>query len=142
MTVAVIDPDTGSADPRLAMRRDGDFRIEWFSGTGKGGQHRNKHQNSCRFIHVPTGMKQERTGRSRDDNLREARAALLRALDEAASGQVASQVAAERRGQVGSGQRGDKVRTYRFQDDRVTDHRTERRATVAQIMAGEFARLW
>ena len=45
------------------------FRFEWFSGTGKGGQHRNKHQNCCRCIHEPTGIQANGTNsRSREDN--------------------------------------------------------------------------
>jgi protein subunit release factor A len=45
------------------------FRYEWFSGTGKGGQHRNKHQNCCRCIHEPTGITANGTSsRSREDN--------------------------------------------------------------------------
>ena len=50
-----------------------DFRIEWFSGTGKGGQHRNKHQNCCRIIHLETGIKAQSTNsRERTTNQREA----------------------------------------------------------------------
>jgi protein subunit release factor B len=39
-----------------------DFKLEWFSGTGKGGQHRNKHQNCCRITHIETGLKTQGTG--------------------------------------------------------------------------------
>ena len=49
------------------------FRYEWFSGTGKGGQHRNKHQNCCRCIHEPTGIQANGTNsRSREDNKHQA----------------------------------------------------------------------
>ena len=44
----------------LHLRRN-DFRLEWFSGTGGGGQHRNKHQNCCRIIHIETGISAQST---------------------------------------------------------------------------------
>jgi len=50
-----------------------DFKLEWFSGTGKGGQHRNKHQNCCRITHIETGFKTQGTGsRSRVANQKDA----------------------------------------------------------------------
>lgn len=50
-----------------------DFTIEWYSGTGKGGQHRNKHQNCCRIIHNETGIRaQGSSGRDRPTNQRDA----------------------------------------------------------------------
>ena len=50
-----------------------DFEIQWFSGTGKGGQHRNKHQNCCRIIHKETGLKAQGTeSRERVTNQRKA----------------------------------------------------------------------
>lgn len=58
-----------------------DFKIEWYSGTGAGGQHRNKHQNCCRITHIPTGLKTNGTGsRSRVDNQREAFEALAKLI--------------------------------------------------------------
>lgn len=50
-----------------------DFRVEWFSGQGAGGQHRNKHQNCCRIIHIESGLRAQGTGsRERTANQREA----------------------------------------------------------------------
>lgn len=50
-----------------------DFRIEWFSGTGAGGQHRNKHQNCCRIIHIDTGLRAQGTNhRERTTNQKNA----------------------------------------------------------------------
>ena len=58
-----------------------DFKIEWFSGTGKGGQHRNKHQNCCRITHSPTGLKcQGTSSRERTTNQREAFNGLVKLL--------------------------------------------------------------
>lgn len=47
-----------------------DFRVEWFSGTGAGGQYRNKHQNCCRITHIPSGIISISTERERTHNLR------------------------------------------------------------------------
>ena len=119
-----------------------EFGVEWFRGSGAGGQHRNKHANSARVIHLPTGLKRECQGRKREANLREAMAALEADLDamEAAGAHAAE--SSLRLSQVGSGMRGDKVRTYRFQDDRVHDHRTGRTARTSDVMRGKFRQLW
>lgn len=130
-----------SASP-LLRRADTDFRVEWFSGSGSGGQHRNKHANCARIVHVPTGLKQERQGRSRDANYREAMAALIGMLDDrlrSGSKAVEDDV---RRKQIGSGMRGDKRRTYRFQDDQVVDHATGKSIQASKAMKGGINALW
>jgi len=141
VTVSVTDP-TIQANSKYSQREDSDYRVEWFSGTGKGGQHRNKHQNSCRMFHIPTGLKQEQQGRKRDANLRDAKTELNKKLDFLASQEKASQLSSVKKSQVGSGMRGDKFRTYRFQDDIVTDHRTGMKAKCSKIMKGRFDLLY
>ena len=121
---------------------DNDLRIEWYSGTGAGGQHRNKKQNSCRLTHIPSGMVITAQGRSRDDNLRTAKAEIFKRLDEQTGLVMASDIGSIRREQVGSGMRGDKVRTYRFQDDQVVDHQTGKRASCEKVLRGYFNLLW
>ena len=69
VTVAVIDPSI-STDTSYTQIDDSDFSVEWFSGTGKGGQHRNKKKNSCKMTHIPTGIMETRQGRKRESNLR------------------------------------------------------------------------
>ncbi len=91
---------------------------------------------------MPTGISEYREGRNRVDNERNARQALLERLDGMSSDMDASAASAERRGQTGSGQRGDKVRTIRFQDDVATDHRTGARMRASDYMAGRMDRLW
>lgn len=141
MTVAVIDPDVTVSDA-YALRDDGDFRIEWFSGSGAGGQHRNKHQNSCRVHHVPTGLSEARQGRERISNLRDAKEALIKLLDAAQKNERGSVLASERRDQVGTGMRGDKSVTIRFQDDKVTHHSTGKSMTATRYMRGYMDEVW
>lgn len=119
-----------------------DLRIEWYSGTGAGGQHRNKHQNSCRITHIPTGIVATAQCRSRENSLNEAMTAIRERLDSVFKNKYNTEVAADRRQQVGSGMRGDKIRTYRFQDDVVKDHMTDRTASVKKVLAGNFDLLW
>lgn len=121
---------------------DRDFKIEWYSGTGAGGQHRNKHQNSCRLTHVSTGTVVTSQCRSRENSLNEAKTELLSRLN---GGQQKSELAersAIRKDQVGTGERGDKVRTYRFQDGTVKDHKSGKTAPVDRVMAGNFQLMW
>lgn len=141
MTVAVIDPSV-SADGAFARRGDDDFRIEWFSGSGAGGQHRNKHQNSCRVHHIPTGISEARQGRERITNLRDAKAAIFATLDAAAQGEIAGAQAGARKDQVGTGQRADKSVTLRFQDDRVTHHASGKTMSAARYMKGFMDEVW
>lgn len=138
VTVAVIDPQT-----RVEVQfNERDFNIDWYSGTGAGGQHRNKHQNSCRITHIPTGIVATAQCRSRENSLNEARATILDRLNGRAAGEANAEQAGIRKAQVGSGMRGDKRRTYRFQDDTVKDDVTGKTASVKKIMAGNFPLLW
>ena len=141
VTVSVIDPEI-QTDPNLSLIDDQHFRVEWFSGTGAGGQHRNKKQNSCRLIHTPTGLVETRQGRKRASNLREAKEALIKRLEGARLSCLYSTTSVVRKEQVGSGMRGDKIRTYRFQDDRVVDHQSGKKASCSKVLKGWFEKLW
>lgn len=136
VTVSVLSDD---ATPTIDAR----FRVRWFSGTGKGGQYRNKHQNCCELTDIASGM--SRTGqsaRSREANYREAETALLNDLEQRQSSKRGKKRNAIRKQQIGSGMRGDKRRTYRFQDDSVVDHITGRQAKASAVMKGAFDLLW
>lgn len=136
MTVAITDQQTFQH-----TLRDSDIRVEWCSGTGSGGQHRNKHQNSVRLTHLPTGIVCTSQCRSRENSMTEARRTLETRVLEQYSSKHSAETAISRRLQVGSGERGDKIRTYRFQDGTVKDHRTGRSSSVDRIMAGDFSAL-
>ena len=138
VTVTVLDPDARSTPDASAS----DFKIDWYSGCGAGGQHRNKHQNSCRVTHVPTGIVRKAETRHRESSFRAAMEAIRQALDQAAEAQGHAAENTIRRGQVGSGMRGDKRRTYRFQDDAVVDHVTGKKARCSDVMRGSIDRLW
>lgn len=134
VTVAVIEV----GDESTSFYPDKDFDISWFSGTGCGGQYRNKHQNSCRLKHLPTGLETTSQTRSRQSSLAEAKQKLISLVEEKYKATQHGQTSKLRKEQVGSGQRGDKIRTYRFKDDVCTDHNTGKSASVAQIMKGKF----
>lgn len=140
MTVAILKPD--EALPGKLSLRDEDLEIEWYSGSGAGGQHRNRHKNCVRLRHRPTGIVKTAQKRSREASLKEARKALEQELLRARQKGHAQETNSVRRKQVGSGMRGDKVRTYRFQDDTVVDDVSGRRAKASRVMRGEFAALW
>lgn len=137
VTVAVIDPQL----PKFELSEK-DIRVEWFSGTGKGGQHRNKHQNSCRLIYEPTGLIVTAQCRSRQNSYDEALSTLTARLKTEFEQKVQQSQAMDRKNQVGSGQRGDKARTYRFQDDKVFDHESNKTAQCSKVLKGHFDLLW
>jgi peptide chain release factor 1 len=119
-----------------------DLKIEWYSGTGAGGQHRNKHQNSCRITHIPSGIVVTSQTRSRQNSLAEALETIQKQVDNIRQNQYNSHIASNRKSQVGSGMRGDKIRTYRFQDDVVKDHVSNATASVKKVLNGNFDLLW
>lgn len=119
-----------------------DLKIEWYSGTGAGGQHRNKHQNSCRITHIPSGIVATAQCRSRQNSLAEALQTIQKHIDNLHRLAYTNEVALDRKAQVGTGMRGDKIRTYRFQDDRVQDHITGRSAKCSAVLRGNFDLLW
>lgn len=121
---------------------ESDLKIEWYSGTGAGGQHRNKHQNSCRLTHLPTGVLVTAQCRSRQNSYDQARAEIVERVLSSARNLYHKDVSLDRKKQVGSGMRGDKIRTYRFQDDRVQDHITGKSASCEKVLKGNFNLMW
>ncbi len=142
VTVAVLSPGR-AADRPPSRRSAADFRLEWYSGTvGAGGQNHQKTQNCLRLVHVPTGTVRTAQSRSRENSLKEAMRAMVTELDRIASEAASSAENAARRRQVGTGERSDKRRTVRFQEDAAIDHVTGRRMPARDYMAGGMCRLW
>ena len=141
VTVTVINTDQ-FAQPNYDEIDPSDFKIEWYSGTGAGGQHRNKHQNSIRLTHLPTGLVETAQCRSRESTHKEAMDNMIKTLRSNAKYASIIAQSIERKRQMGSGMRGDKVRTYRFQDNIATDNRTGKKAPLSKVMDGYFELLW
>jgi peptide chain release factor 1 len=107
------------------IRRE-DLRIDVFRASGAGGQHINKTESAVRITHLPTGTVSEcQEGRSQIQNKEIAMQRLYNRIKETQQAAHNSEQAAKRKSLVGSGDRSDKIRTYNFPQNRVTDHRLD-----------------
>ncbi|MBN8961410.1 MAG: peptide chain release factor 1 [Rhizobiales bacterium] len=134
-TVAVL-PEAEDVDIDI---RNEDLRIETMRAQGAGGQHVNKTESAIRITHLPTGivvMMQD--SRSQHKNRASAMNILRSRLYDAERQRLDSERSADRRGQVGSGDRSERIRTYNFPQGRVTDHRINLTLyKLPQVIAGE-----
>lgn len=142
MTVAVIDPDLHKVNENFIKRSETDYKIEWYSGTGKGGQNRNKVKCTCRMTHIPTGIKKTIGSRSRENNKQECLRQINLQLDKLISDELELKNKLHLQSQIGNGDRNCKRRTYRFRDDLAEDHITNKSITCSKILKGNFDLLW
>jgi peptide chain release factor 1 len=134
-TVAVL-PEAQDVD---IVINEADLKIETLRSSGAGGQHVNKTESAIRVVHLPTGIEVKmQEDRSQHRNRAKALAVLrARLYDHQRQKQDAAR-AAERRGQVGSGDRSERIRTYNFPQGRVSDHRINLTLyKLPQIIEGE-----
>lgn len=119
-TVAVL-PEMETVDVDL---REEDIEMQVFRSSGAGGQHVNKTSSAVRLIHKPSGLVVScQEERSQVQNRAKCMAMLASKLYEIEQQRVEGAISSERRSQVGTGMRNERIRTYNFPQNRVTDHR-------------------
>ena len=136
VTVAVL-PEAEEVDVEV---NETDLRIDVYRASGAGGQHVNKTESAVRITHIPTGvvvaMQEER---SQHKNRAKAMKILRARLYEAQRNSLANTRAADRKSQVGTGDRSERIRTYNFPQGRVSDHRVELTLhKIDRIMQGDL----
>lgn len=121
VTVAVL-PEADEVE--LDLNEEKDLKIDVFRSSGAGGQHINKTSSAIRITHIPTGMVVEcQDERSQHKNKEKALKVLRSRLLDQKQAEHDSKIASERRSQVGTGDRSERIRTYNYPEGRISDHR-------------------
>jgi peptide chain release factor 1 len=139
-TVAVLPQVEDDVDIEIKPQ---DLQIDTFKASGAGGQYVNKTESAIRITHLPTGIvvasQQER---SQQQNREKAMQMLRATLYDRKRREQEEAVDSMRRSQVGSGERAEKIRTYNFPQDRITDHRINRSfGNIRGVMDGSLGQI-
>ncbi len=138
VTVAVFPV----ASVRSSSFRESDCEVTTCRGSGPGGQKRNKTDSAVQIKHLPTGMFVRcETERSQSQNKATAFALLESRIEAIRNGNQQEQERADRKRQIGSGERSDKVRTVQMQNGQVVDHRTGKKVSVERYLRGDISSL-
>ena len=136
MTVAVL-PEADEVDVEI---NPNDIKVDIYRSSGAGGQHVNKTSSAIRVTHLPTGIVVTcQDERSQHKNRDRAMSVLRSRLLELKQNTQDAAIAADRKAQVGSGDRSERIRTYNFPQSRVTDHRIGLTLyQLDQVLAGDL----
>lgn len=138
-TVAVLN----QTEAKEIEIKPADLRYDFYKASGKGGQNVNKRQTAIRITHLPTGLVVSSQGQRNLEQNRQTALAMLKAKLEAKEhSRTARQVIEARRGQIGQAERAEKIRTYNFPQNRITDHRIQKSFhNLERIMEGKLDKL-
>lgn len=139
VTVAVL-PEPKEVQVSLGP---GDYTKDTYVASGPGGQHRNRTESAVRLVHISTGISVDcADGKSQHQNLDRALKLLKARLYAHQQQKIHEERAANRKQQIGGGQRAEKIRTYNYQQNRVTDHRLNQNFPLNTIINGTLDNLF